>query len=86
MADNTAPQPASASSPKRTVKWRHNFPFEAREITKAQWKRAGVDNGRDVRWDSSNDWTVDGSALDFLSTEQFDKIIKGDNDFTVTEG
>lgn len=78
----TAAEPARTGS----VKWTGGGgnTFEERVITKADWKRAGVDNGRDVVWNYGNKFTVDLGDLDFLDDDKFAELIDGDPDMKVS--
>jgi hypothetical protein len=58
----------------------------AREISKKDWKAAGVEDGQTVRWDAENGYKVPLSDLDFLSDEDFDTYIKSDSDFSIVRG
>lgn len=56
-----------------------------REITKKEWKAAGID-GETVRWDASNNYMVPVSELSFLSEEEYVTHIEGDGDFKLVTG
>lgn len=72
-------------APKRTVvRYRHDFPFQEREITLTDWKRLGIDHAP-VRWGKANNWEVPVEDLNFLTTDQFADIIEADDDLEVVE-
>ncbi len=59
-----------------------------REISVADWKKAGVDVEQQqpwyVRWDARNDWRVPLSMFEFLTDQQFQLFVVNDNRFKVT--
>lgn len=63
--------------------------LDYREITIAEWKKAGVNvdeqDARYVRWDTKNDWRLPRQMLDFLSDGQFTQYIMGDGRFHVED-
>lgn len=54
-----------------------------REISEADWKRAGVPDGQYLRWDKDNEWRVPATMLEFLGEPQFQTYILNDNRFRV---
>lgn len=56
-----------------------------REISKKDWKTAGVEDGETVRWNADNGFTVPLSDLDFLSDDDFETYIASDSDFKVVK-
>lgn len=60
---------------------------DVREISAAQFKAAGVtgEGVKGVRWNRANNFTVKREDLEFLSEEDFNRIIKGDAGFKVQD-
>lgn len=72
-------------APKRTVvRYRHDFPFQERQITFTDWKRLDIDHAT-VHWGKANNWEVPVEDLSFLTTDQFANIIEADDDLEVVE-
>jgi hypothetical protein len=59
----------------RYVRGRH---FTAREFSTSDWKRAGVEGGKSVSMNPGNNHTIPASEFDFLTDEQFEKFVMGD--------
>lgn len=78
--DGKAPE-----SPKRGVQYQHEFSFQAREMNPADWHSIGVENGKTVRWDARNNWTVPLSDMDFLSSSQVDGLLQADPAFSLVD-
>jgi hypothetical protein len=57
---------------------RYTGTAHVREITARDWRRAGVKEGKTVRWDASNGHRVPVEELDFLDDDQFNRYIKSD--------
>lgn len=57
--------------------------FEIRTITEADWKKAGIEEGRTVHWHKGNKFMVPVEDLDFLTEEQFEVYIAGDGRFEI---
>jgi hypothetical protein len=57
----------------------HNF--HAREITTAQWKKAGVEDQKTVRWDLSNNFQVPVSDLNDAAL----RLLEQDDELNVRE-
>ncbi len=70
---------------KPTGKIRYVGTADVREITANDFKRVGVEAGKTVRWNAENGKVVDRADLDFLSAEDFDRIIGQDAGFKVED-
>lgn len=61
-------------------------PADYRVITEEDWQKAGVDAEAEavqVIWSVDNENKVKRSDLEFLSDEQFDRIIRADKGFRI---
>jgi hypothetical protein len=67
------------------VKYHQVFPFQERQMSEQDWLQLGAKDGRLVSWNSSNNWTVPRSDLDFLSDGQLRSLLEVDRDFSVVE-
>lgn len=80
---------AQAPDAKSWVEWRSYPGVDYREISIADWQRAGVNVEEQaagyVRWDAGNDWRVPRGMLDFLDEGQFNQFILGDGQFRVVD-
>lgn len=76
---------AVAESGSKTVKVvRYNgLPFEVRQLTEADWSRAGVNHGT-ISWDSGNNWSVPVDQID-VPAEVFEAYITRDPKFSIEE-
>lgn len=80
-----AKQEEAKVEPKLEVVWAHNFPFEEREMRANDWTSLGVKDGKLVRWNAANNWTVPASDLDFLSEDQLQMLVDRDGSFRLVE-
>lgn len=80
-----AKQEEAKVEPKLGVVWAHNFPFEEREMRANDWTSLGVKDGKMIRWNADNNWTVLASDLSFLNEDQLQTLVDRDGNFTVVE-
>jgi hypothetical protein len=63
--------------------------LDYREISIADWQKAGVNVEEQgagyVRWDAGNDWRIPRGMLDFLTEGQFQQHILNDGRFKVVD-
>lgn len=52
-----------------------------RTISEESWKRSGVKDQKDVRWDYTNNWSLELSKFSSAALE----VLKKDSDFTIPE-
>lgn len=69
-------------STQQVVKWAGGlFPFVERQITTAQWKKAGVEDQKTVTWNHENDFQVPISDLNEAAL----KLLEKDDELNVHE-
>jgi len=80
-------QPSQPPKPRQDmVVWKKPYFTDARMISVADWKRAGLASEQDpkaVAWDISNNYCVPVADLNFLTEEHFQQFIVEDPNFTV---
>lgn len=79
--------PTPASKPSRGSRIKYVGTADTREITAAQFRRAGVEHASPttVLWNAANGHSVKSEDLSFLSDDEFERIIAGDANFKVEE-
>ncbi len=64
---------------------RYTGTADIREISAAQFKQAGVEGGKLVRWERTKGHKIPRAELDFLAEDDFQRIILDDGNFTVED-
>lgn len=79
MAQEPQQQPKATN---QVVHWKGGvYPFVAREITTAQWKKAGVEDQKTVTWNADNDFQVPVGDLNEAAL----KLLEKDDELNVRE-
>lgn len=73
---------AAAGDPVEVVRY-NGFSFEQRGFTSADLAAIGYPDQEDIWWSQENGHSVPRSRLDFLSPEDFDRLVTRDPKFTV---
>lgn len=76
------PNDPQQKSTQQVVKWAGgNFPFVVRQITTAEWKKAGVEDQKTVIWNADNGFQVPVSDLNEAAL----KLLEKDDELNVHE-
>ena len=80
MANESQQAPRAATE--QVVHWKGGlFPFVRREITAAQWKKAGVEDQKTVVWDNDNGFKVPVSEFNEAAL----KLLEKDDELNVRD-